>query len=509
MKKPVWGKIRAGKKGKLDLRLLGKSLFFVLFCLLVLKGFSFFHLEKPVSAGNLTNASATLSNSRLSYKSSISTNQSVGDTTITIDTDSGDDDTDHLFPGDTVCFVNADQSGCEGDRDYTVGSITTTPDGTSFTITDGLDKALIDTDFVVATQSGTLTLQFVLSSEVPSTGDILVTLPSVDTDSKTDDSFPDTNSTLATNGFDIGVIDSTNISTTSTGCNNNWTTVNPTAGGASADTTIRLDRNTDACGIGTTVSMSIGITAPLINPAPITSGHTQGTADYYSLTIQTRDGSDNQIDTVNVMVAPVEGVFVSATVEETLSFTIAAVGVGSSHCGASAVTDVTTYAFAVPFGTLDITKGVEVFKEAEQQLTVTTNAASGYKVYTTEDDELGKDGADSPFIPDTPCDSGPCTHTTAQDWVTPATYHGLGYSLVNSSGTNATFQYSDGTWNAKQFPNESELAGQYDDASAEVMSYTGPVSGSSVYVCYRISADGTQAAGYYYNKIWYIATPIF
>lgn len=509
MKKTDWLKIRVGKRVKLNLRLLGKSLFFIFFCLLVLKGFSFFHPKKLVSAGNLTSASATLSNSRLSYKSSIGTNQSVGDTTITIDTDSGDDDTDHLFPGDTICFVNADQSGCEGNRTYQVGSITTTPDGTSFTITDGLDKALIDTDFVVATQSGTLTLQFVLTGEVPTTGDILITLPSVDTDNKTNDSFPDTNSSLATNGFDIGGIDSTDISTTSTGCNNNWTTVNPTAGGSSADTTIRLDRNTDACGIGSTVSITIGSTDLLINPAPITSGHTQGTADYYSLTVQTRDGSDNQIDTVNVMVAPVEGVFVSATVEETLSFTIAAVGLGNSHCGSSAVVDVTTYAFAVPFGTLDTTKGVNAFKEAEQQLTVTTNADAGYKVYTTEDDELGKDGADSPAIPDTPCDSGPCTHTTAQDWVTPGTYHGFGYSLVNSSGTDATFQYSDGTWNAKQFPNESEATGQYDDTSAEVMSNTAPVSGSSVYVCYRISASGTQEAGYYYNKIWYIATPTF
>lgn len=483
--------------------LIGLLIFFVL-------GVLSLPSPRKLESANLTSASTTMSNSRLSYKSSIGTGQSVGDTTITVDTDSADPDTDHLFPGDTICFVNAAQSGCIGNRTYTVDSIVTTPNGTQFTMTDGLDNALVDTDFVVATQSGTLTVAFTTTGEIPANGDILITIPALQTANKTCDGFPDTD-TLANNGFDLknpALLTSSDITISSSGCDNNWTTNAPTCATGANDHTIRVDRHTNSCPASSTITVTVGSTNKPINPAPRT-GHTQGTADAYSIKAQTRDGSDNEIDTVDVMVAPVEAVFVSATVEETLTFTIAAVGSGTTACGSGASTDVTTYAFAVPFGSIASTN---TFYDAEQQLTVSTNADGGYKVYVTEDDELSKDGGGVNEIADTACDSGPCTHTSAQEWVTVST-NGFGYSLQNSSGTDAKFEWDDNTpttgFKAKQFPNETEGAGQYDDTNAEVMTNSNPVNGSSVYVCYRLDVGGTQAAGYYYNKIWYIATPTF
>jgi hypothetical protein len=490
---------------KLYFRLFVKSLFWLFFCFLVLKGFSLLHPARLESA-NLTSATATLANSRLSYKSSIGSAQSVGETTITIDTDSADDNTNHLFPGDTICFVNSAESGCIGDKTYNVGTIV---DDTNFTITSALTNNLADSDFIVASQSGALTITFTTVGAIPANGDILITIPALDSNGKTDDGIPDTNTNLSANGFDVGNLAAGDISTT--GCTDgDWVaTETIVAGGVSSDTTIRIDRQNTVCTASSTITVTIGSTNYLINPAPISSGHTQGTADYYSITAQTRDGADSQIDSVDVMVAPVEAVRVTATVEEVLTFAIEGVGLGNSHCGTSAVVDVTTLPYSVPFGSLTTTAGIETFKEAEHKLTVTTNADGGYKVYVYEDDELGKDGADSPYIPDTTCGTSACDHTTPQNWVDAAAYNGFGYSLVNSSGTDAKFQYSGGTWYAKQFPNESELAGQYDDTDAEVMLHSGPVNGSSLYVCYRLSADAIQEAGYYYNTLKYIATPTF
>lgn len=486
--------------------LIGFSIFFVL-------GILSLSSPRKIESGDLSPISVTMSNSRLSYKSSIGTGQSVGDTTITIDADSADPDTDHLFPGDTICFVNAAQSGCIGNRTYTVDSIVTAENGTQFTMTDGLDNALVDTDFVVATSSGTLAVTFTTTGEIPANGDILITIPAVQTANKTCDGIPDT-ATLANNGFDLknpALLAAGDISTTvaeETDCLiADWVTTEViTCATGANDHTIRINRQNTSCATGETITVTIGGTNKPINPAPRT-GHSQFSADAYSIRVQTRGGSDEEIDISDAMVGPVEAVFVSATVEETLTFTIAGVGSGSTHCNADGFsTDVATYAFAVPFGSIAST---DTFYEAEQQLTVSTNADGGYKVYVTENDELSKDGAGVTVIPDTPCDSGPCTHTTAQDWITEDTYHGFGYSLANASNSDAKFLYSDGSWNAKQFPNESETAGQYDDTNAEVMTNSDPVDGSSVYVCYRLTVSGTQSAGYYYNKIWYIATPTF
>jgi len=96
--------------------------------------------------------------------------------------------------------------------------------------------------------------------------------------------------------------------------------------------------------------------------------------------------------------------------------------------------------------------------------------------------------------------------------VTTTTY-GFGYSLQNSSGTDAKFEWDDNTpvtgYKAKQFPNNTESSTQYIDSNAEVMYNAGPVSGSSVYVCYRLNISAVQEPGLYFNKVRYTATATF
>jgi len=488
--------------------------------------FSYLFLTKlaaPVTAANLTSASATMSNSRLSYRAGVATGAGSS-SNVTIDSSANaDNDTNHLFQKDTVCFAGGDLDGCYSQATYTVSNIV---DSTNFNFTPALGAtALGANDYVIATQSGTLTIAFTTVNEIPSNGDILVTIPAIQSSGKTCDGFPDTASTIATNGFDLKhVYDDSPSDVSVTGCTDgNWnTTETVTCGNGSTNHTIRIDRQTAACAASSAITVTI---TNVINPAPYLS-HTQGQGDAYEINIKTRDGSDQTLDQSDVKVVPIEGVFVSATVDESLSLTVAGVTADTgSYCGITRTSSTPdTTAYSIPWGTVPSTYAAATHN-TEQQLTVSTNALSGYKVYIEENDQMGRNGntctgatpsageytfSSGTCIRDTLCGASACSHTTSADWTDMATYVGFGYSLANQSGTDAKFLYNESsrTFSAKT-PADQEASESRSDTNAEIMTNTGPVSGSSAYVCYRIAIPGTQPAGYYYNKIKYTAVPTF
>jgi len=481
-----------------------------------------------LDSANLTSASATLSNSRLSYRAGVATG-AASSSTVTIDASgNADNDTNHLFPKDIVCFAGATLNGCYSQSTYTTANI---PSTTTFNFTPALGgTALGANDLVIATQSGSLTIAFTTVNVIPSNGDILITLPAIDANTTPCDGFPDTNSTAATNGFDLG--DSSNrvaaADISVTGCTDgNWNaTETITCGTSSTNHTIRIDRQTTSCAASSAITVTIDSSPGIINPAPINSGHTQGAADIYEINILTRDGADATLDSSDVKVAPVEGVFVSATVDEALSFSVAAVTADSgSYCGitrTSSTPDSTVY--SIPWGTVPSTYATATHNAA-QQLTVSTNALSGYKVYIEENDQMGRNGnvctgatpsageftfSAGTCIRDTLCAAGACSHTTSADWTDMATYVGFGYSLANQSGTDAKFLFNESSRAfSSKTPADQEAPETRSDSNAEIMTSSVPVSGSSVYACYRIAIPGTQPAGYYYNKIKYTAVSTF
>lgn len=458
-----------------------------------------------IDTASLTSASATLSNSRLSYRAGVSSGAS-GASTVDIDTSGfSDSNTNHLFPKDVVCFADASFQGCSQQTTYTVHNAV---DADTLQLFSPLSAALGANDLVIATQSGSLTLTFTTNAVIPAAGDILVTIPMADSASG-NDGFPDSSSAVSTGGFDLNAIAAGDISTT--GCTDgNWVTTETIAvGSGTTDHTIRVDRQTSSCAASSAITVTIDSAPGIVNPPPITSGHTQGTADIYTINIKTRDGSDNTLDEVDIDIAPIEAVLVSATVDETLTFTVAAVASAASTCGQT--TDVTTTAYSVPWGTLST---VDSFSEASQQLTVSTNADGGYSVTIEENDQMGKNGATCTgasagesvnCIEDTTCNGAACTESTSAEWTT-ATNNGLGFSLANQSGSDASFTYNESsrTFSSRQIADQEAT-----ETKRAVMTSTSQVSGSSVYVCYRISISGTQPAGYYYNKVKYTTTAIF
>lgn len=487
--------------------------------LLIVSGciiYSFSSPNKKTYSANFTSASATLSNARFSYKAGV-TSGTTGTSTVTIDASGNpDNDTNHLFPKDNVCFEGSLETGCLGNVNYNVANIIS---GTVFNTSSALSTTLENTAYVVATQSGSLALAFTTVNVIPVSGTILITIPAVKSAGKTNDGFPDTAATKANNGFDIKGITTGDI--TVTGCTDgNWTVTSITAGNGTTDHTILITRNSTVCAASTAMTVTIDSTPGLINPAPLTT-HTQGQADTYQINIKSRDTGANTLDNSDVTVSPIEGVLVSATIDETLSLTVAGISADSgSYCGVTrTASSPDTTATSVPWGTLSPTY-LAATHNTNHQLTISTNSAAGYKLYAEENDQMGKDGvvcsgatageADS-CIKDTVCNGTGCTHQTYYDWTSdPTAYPGFGYSLQNVTGTDATFEYntSAGTFNAKQFADQ-EASESRSATTAHLMTNAGPVDTSSAYVCYRIDVTGTQPAGYYFNKIKYTAVPTF
>ena len=252
-----------------------------------------------------------------------------------------------------------------------------------------------------------------------------------------------------------------------------------------------------------------------MNPAPVT-GHVQGSADIYGITISTTDGI-NAIDTASPKVAPVEAVFVSGTVDESLSFVVTGLNTATSHCGTTTVTSTAT---TIPWNHFAATN---TFYLAAQNLVVSTNAGSGYAVTIQANDQMGRNGNACPgvapstgdytftgsiyCIRDTVCQASACSSTAAKDWTVASGFGGLGYSEASVVGTIVAPFFNNElnrTWSAKELPD------MHDSGVAQtVMSSTVPVSGDSVDICYRIAIPGTQPSGYYYNTVKYTATATF
>ena len=478
-------------------------------CFLVL-AVSIFILVRPrmVKSAALTSASVTLSNSRLSYFAKTTGTHAAADSTIDIATSgNSDNNTSHLFPNDGVSV------GVNGGR--TVARIV---DSDTFALNTPLTVGAAAGQNVYATQSGAVTVAFTLASQIPANGYIRITIP--DPASGGNDGAPDTGASIALSGWDLNSIAAADITVSGgTGCSWNATET-ITAGSGSSHF---IDATTTAACTAGTITVAIDAAPGLVNPAAISSGHTAGTADVYQWTVSTYDGDPAGagviLDTTDITVAPIEGVLVSATIDETLSFSVAGVTADAGTTGTCGITRTAsspdTTAYSVPWGTISPTY-LAATHNTSQLLTVSTNADGGYAVTIIENDQMGKDGVTCTgasagesvsCIQDTTCSAAGCDQTTLRDWTSsPTSYPGLGYSLEEVTASEASFEFDDSTanFNAKQIPDA-----ETPEAAVTIMTNAGPVDTSQVYVCYRIDVTATQPSGYYFNKVRYTATAVF
>ncbi len=454
-------------------------------------------LVNPTSlnGANLTSVKDTLQSSRLSVNARVdATGTTVGSSNVKLKTVAS-------APANTISTGNlrAQDSVVIGTGTYTIVDII---DSDEFTVTPVLASGdADDNDPIYLKMRPRHAIQFTTASAVAN-GYFQILLPADATtpnDGNPDDQGYDFNTTVdVTAPSDVGstfdFVAGVATASGATGCTSpaNYHCFEFHYSGAGA--------------VGQAFTLYIGNTNGSNTPiAPATgTAHTEGTADTYPILVrQFAEGTDpnsaTPIDATSARVAHIEAVRVTATVDPTISFSIAGISSGATRCGVS--TDATTTATSVPFGGM----ALNTFKTLAQDLTVSTNASGGYVVTSSENDQLGLGGATTPFIPDTTCDGGTCTESSAVEWAT-ATNNGFGYSLENVDAASIAFEYdtSGDTFRSKQF---ADITGA--ETPQTIFSSTTVANAENAYVCYRLSVGATQAAGDYENQITYTATGTF
>jgi len=225
-----------------------------------------------------------------------------------------------------------------------------------------------------------------------------------------------------------------------------------------------------------------------------------GEADTYEIGITYDNGGGGAAeDTGRAIVAIIEGVTVTATVAESLSFLIANVASGDCDDGFGDLLDATVTNTTVAFGNIT---SFGTFYHGCQDLAVGTNAGSGYGITSQEDDQMVS-GSNS--IPDTSCNASGCDETDGEPWTDAGTYFGFGHTCSTIDGTGCNAEYSTGN-SYRQFASiaDSETAQQImaNGSTPTVATEKGRVE-------YKLSVSAFQPAGAYQNIITYIATPNF
>ncbi len=478
-----------------------------LFGFAILTGRFFLFPNKLISA-NLTSVSDTLSTSQFSYFARLGVGNSLNSTLLRIATSGNPSNTtSNLFTDDVISIGNTNATTLTNYTVYDIGNTAT------FQTTAGLQSVNAYAGLaVIATRSAVHTVAFTPASILPGGSFEVLIKASNSGGSKAYDGLPDQD------GFDLGA----DIGSTTTGLGTRLKTTDitcPTIAGVGFTASIGSETigsdtyHSIVCQAGTgqtngltsytlTIGSSLTTGSQLINPSP-SSGRPysqEGNADVYTFYVRHRDSTGAVIDSTQGRIAVVESVRVTATVDPTLTFTIDGVGVtsGNTVCGnvlTSAANNTTPT--SVSFGSLSIAN----FNDLAQRLSCVTNATSGYSVTAFESRVLTNISSGT-TIPNTVCDSGPCTTSSATDWATTTNY-GFGYSIQNINANSVAFSYDSGTFYAKPFGiGSANTAVLFSNSST-------PSTTERIYVCYRTAVSTYQEAGDYENGVTYTATATF
>ncbi len=430
----------------------------VIFLMLAVLVFSCFQTVE--AAGSLTSVKDTLRTSRPSVGTTLPSGAGIGATTITTATNG----TNGIQPGDTVTFCTSAVSCATTETKV----VSTVPNSTTLTLTVGLTNSYSANAGLFYKSTPVHTLSFTTHSTVAA-GSFLISFPNAST--SPNDGIPDSG------GFDFnGFTLSTTTNVVATGFTEG--VVSTSSGSSLINILIPF---TSSIASNTAITITLGSVAPLLSPTKTAAA---GTADVWNVSIAEQDTVPNVIDNATVAIATIEAVQVTATVNPSLTFTIAGINSGQTAFS-STTTSVTTTSVTVPFGSLV----AATHYYAAQLLTVGTNAASGYTVTGYQDGNLRKtNGTSIPSFSTTPVDN--------------IGTNGFGFTPVSVAGSpTLPFTY-----------NTSGLfysSGFGTSTPSTIFSNSGPASGDQVRVVYGLDVASNQAPGNYQNLVTYVATATF
>jgi hypothetical protein len=448
---------------------------------------------QTIKAIPATSVKDTLSSSQYSYYGGVGVGVSGGDTVLKIDTGTSfpSRTSNNLFAGDTLAIgVGGSQSL------YTVKDVDTTA---TVVLNTGISAvSAVSGGSVIATRSAIHTISFTPQMNSTSGKWQVLIRASSTAPEKSSDGIPDQG------GFDYGTLTAGAVSCPWGASASVGTTTSVTMGSPSTTAYYHVIQCALGAGItsavGTGVTITIGTSSnALINPS--SRGGSEGSANVFTFLLRQLDSNSNVLDQAAGQIAVVEAVRVTATVDPSLTFTIDAVGntsTGSTACGTGTTLSVgatNTTADQVTFGSLNIAGN---FNQLAQRLSCTTNAYGGYVVTAYEGGTM-KNLNDSTTIPDTGCNGGGCTTTSATSWGTGSTtVSEFGYTITDMVGTSifppGNFKpFAIGSTGAQTIMSKSSIPSNTETAN----------------VCYRVTVSNTQEAGDYESKIIYTATATF
>jgi len=261
---------------------------------------------------------------------------------------------------------------------------------------------------------------------------------------------------------------------------------------SAAGQVVTITSGAGVIGANATVTVEIGTNADggvnqITNPA------TEG-----SYEIDVTAGSE---DSGSTLVAIVNSVTVTATVDTIFTFTVSGVAAGTAV--GSDTTGGDTSSTTIPFGELE----ADTASTAAQSLEVSTNASNGFVVTVQADQQLtSANGADIDGFVD-----GNLT-TTPTAWTSPGATPGLenesGHWGLSSDDPSLTAGLTDLYNGGADFVSAST-------SPVEVMRHDGPTDGSvagegTANVIYKVEVTALQeAADDYTATLTYVATPVF
>lgn len=469
----------------------------------ILSSIIFFGLKpflSPVKSTPVSNLRDQLSSAQLSYFARLDSNNTEGNSLITVSTTSGTAPSNNNFNltiGDTVAIAK----NTSGSNIYTVSDVAGT---NAIFINTGLVAANTFTGaYVIATRSAIHTITFSPESSITE-GKWQVLLKATNISGENPiDGMPDQG------GFDAHSLLASDVTCPWSATASIGTTTVVSGSSYHLITCSLPAGGTNPVGTGSSGTIVIGGSNQLINPAPAvnhTIGQANASADTYTLIMRHTNSSGNIInnDTTISKVALTESVKVTATIDPTITFYIDSIGTstpGLTRCGTTLSAGAAqTTASGVNFGSISLGQ----FNTLAQRFTCSTNATNGYTVQVFENKPLTiTTVGSSNTIPDTDCDSSTlCSIDTNNNWSTDVSTSQFGYSLESISSSPVAFS-AGSDFSAKPF-------GQGYTNARTIMSRTStPSTEDRAYICYRITASNFQEAGTYQNQISFIATATF
>jgi hypothetical protein len=256
----------------------------------------------------------------------------------------------------------------------------------------------------------------------------------------------DSNMTEDKSATSVGSYDATETS----GSGGAWIMMMATFKAAGSGAVLTLTAPTDSrVHVATTTPMTIWLgTNATTTRQGIHTITNPSTAGVYTISLGGTSGNSG-----NILVSINGPVIVSATIPESLAFTVSSVAaVNCTADDGATVNKIATTTSTVPFGTLS---SANTFYQGCQDLIVSTNSGGGYSLTSWESSALLASGGQT--IPDTKCDNGLCNAVTSAPWAT-ATNNGFGHTCLDQSGHDCGALYGEGT-KFRQFANIAGATG--------------------------------------------------